>query len=159
MAKDQNVRLRSGWFSERDACYLATGKPVIAQSTGFENFLPTGEGLFAFRTMDDVLAAVDSVESDYEKACRAARAVAEEHLSTPRGSAAVPRGHRPVTRRFADLQRRRLRLQPWDQPRHRARPTSAGIVTSTTFIVNGSAAREAVGARRGSGRGSTSGST
>src|SRR5688572_14510615 len=47
VAKDQNVRLRSGWFSERDACYLASGKPVIAQDTGFSNVLPTGEGLFA----------------------------------------------------------------------------------------------------------------
>jgi hypothetical protein len=80
VAKDQNVRLQSGWFSERDACYLATGKPVIAQSTGFEKFLPTGEGLFAFRTLDDVLAAVDVIETDYAKACRAARAIAEDHL-------------------------------------------------------------------------------
>jgi len=84
VAKDQNVRLQSGWFSERDACYLATGKPVIAQSTGFEKFLPTGEGLFAFRTMDEVLAAVDVIETDYPKACRAARAIAEEHLEAGR---------------------------------------------------------------------------
>ncbi len=84
VAKDQNVRLRSGWFSERDACYLACGKPVVAQSTGFENVLPTGAGLFAFRTMDDVLAAVDVIESDYPKACRAARGVAEEHLEAGR---------------------------------------------------------------------------
>jgi hypothetical protein len=84
VAKDQNVRLRSGWFSERDACYLASGKPVIAQSTGFENHLPTGGGLFAFRTMDDVLAAVDRIESDYPKACHAARAVAEECLEATR---------------------------------------------------------------------------
>src|SRR6185436_5054435 len=62
VAKDQNVRLRSGWFSERDLSYLACGKPVIAQSTGFENVLPTGEGLFAFRTMDDVLAATATTE-------------------------------------------------------------------------------------------------
>ncbi len=84
VAKDQNVRLQSGWFSERDACYLATGKPVIAQSTGFEKFLPTGEGLFAFRTMDEVLAAVDVIETDYPRACRAARAIAEEHLEAGR---------------------------------------------------------------------------
>jgi hypothetical protein len=83
VAKDQNVRLRSGWFSERDACYLATGRPVIAESTAFEKFLPVGEGLFAFRTMDEVLAALDRIESDYEKACRAARAIAEDHLSAP----------------------------------------------------------------------------
>ena len=84
VAKDQNVRLQSGWFSERDASYLATGKPVIAQSTGFERFLPTGQGLFAFRTMDEVLAAVDAIETDYPKACRAARAIAEEYLEAGR---------------------------------------------------------------------------
>ena len=84
VAKDQNVRLRSGWFSERDACYLASGKPVIAQSTGFENHLPTGEGLFAFRTMDDVLAAIDTIESDYPRASRAAREVAQECLEATR---------------------------------------------------------------------------
>jgi len=84
VAKDQNVRLRSGWFSERDACYLASGKPVIAQSTGFEKFLPCGEGLFAFRTMDDILAAVDIIETDYPRACRAAREIAVEHLEAGR---------------------------------------------------------------------------
>lgn len=84
VAKDQNVRLRSGWFSERDACFLASGKPVVAQATGFENVLPTGEGLFAFRTIDEVLAALDRVESDYPKACRAAREVAVEHLEATR---------------------------------------------------------------------------
>lgn len=80
VAKDQNVRLQSGWFSERDASYLACGKPVIAQSTGFEKFLPTGEGLFAYRTLDEILAAVETIEADYEKACKAARAIALEHL-------------------------------------------------------------------------------
>jgi len=84
VAKDQNVRLQSGWFSERDACYLASGKPVVAQSTGFEHYLPTGCGLFAFRTMDEVLTALDTIESDYPKACRAARAVAEESLEATR---------------------------------------------------------------------------
>jgi len=84
VAKDQNVRLQSGWFSERDACYLSTGKPVIAQSTGFEHYLPTGEGLFAFRDMDGILAAIDVIEGDYAKACRAARAIAEEQLEATR---------------------------------------------------------------------------
>jgi hypothetical protein len=84
VAKDQNVRLRSGWFSERAACYLATGKPVVTQSTGFENVLPTGTGLFAFRDMDDILSAIDVIESDYAGACRAARGVAEEYLETTR---------------------------------------------------------------------------
>jgi hypothetical protein len=84
VAKDQNVRLRSGWFSERDACYLASGKPVIAQSTGFEKFLPTGEGLFSFRTLDEILAALDRIEADYARACRAAREIACQELEATR---------------------------------------------------------------------------
>jgi hypothetical protein len=80
VAKDQNVRLRSGWFSERDACYLACGKPVVAQDTGFSNVLPTGEGLFAFTTMDEALAAIDTINSDYQRHCEAARAIAEEYF-------------------------------------------------------------------------------
>jgi hypothetical protein len=80
VAKDQNVRLRSGWFSERDACYLACGKPVVAQDTGFGNVLPTGEGLFAFTTMEQALAAIDSINGDYLRHCRAARAIAEEYF-------------------------------------------------------------------------------
>ncbi len=80
VAKDQNVRLRSGWFSERDACYLACGKPVVAQDTGFSNVLPTGEGLFAFTTMDEALAAIDAINSNYRRHCEAARAIAEEYF-------------------------------------------------------------------------------
>ena len=80
VAKDQNVRLRSGWFSERDACYLASGKPVVAQDTGFGAVFPTGEGLFAFSTTEEALAAVDAINSDYERHCRAAREIAEEYL-------------------------------------------------------------------------------
>jgi hypothetical protein len=80
VAKDQNVRLRSGWFSERDACYLASGKPVVAQDTGFSNILPTGEGLFAFTTLDEALAAIDAINGDYPKHCRAARGLAEEYF-------------------------------------------------------------------------------
>jgi hypothetical protein len=76
VARDQYVRPRTGWFSDRSACYLAAGRPVITQETGFSKFLPTGKGLFGFTTMDDVLAAVDAVESDYEGNCRAAREIA-----------------------------------------------------------------------------------
>jgi len=80
VAKDQNVRLRSGWFSERDACYLASGKPVVAQDTGFGNVLPTGEGLFAVRDEDEALAAVEAINADYRRHARAARAIAEEYF-------------------------------------------------------------------------------
>jgi len=78
VAKDQNVRLRSGWFSERDACYLASGKPVVAQDTGFGSHLPTGRGLFAVATVEEAAAAVEAVNADYRSHCEAARAVAEE---------------------------------------------------------------------------------
>lgn len=80
VAKDQNVRLRSGWFSDRSACYLAAGRPVVTQDTGFGNILPTGNGLFAFITMDDIIAAFEAIRSDYTKHCRAARAIAEEYF-------------------------------------------------------------------------------
>jgi hypothetical protein len=81
VAKDMVTRLRSGWFSERSACYLAAGKPVITEDTGFGCALPTGEGLFAFRTPDDALAAIDAVTGDYERHSRAARGIAEEYFS------------------------------------------------------------------------------
>ena len=80
VAKDQNVRLRTGWFSERSACYLAAGRPVVTQDTGFGSVLPLGEGLFAFSTIDDVVAAFEAIESDYDRHSRAARAIAEEYF-------------------------------------------------------------------------------
>jgi hypothetical protein len=80
VARDLNARLRSGWFSERSACYLAAGRPVITQDTGFGTVLPTGEGLFAFNTMDDILAAFEAINSDYDKHSRAARAIAEDYF-------------------------------------------------------------------------------
>lgn len=80
VAKDQNVRLRSGWFSERSACYLAAGRPVITQDTGFGTVLPTGEGLFAFTTMEDIVAAFEAIEADYARHSRAARAIAEDYF-------------------------------------------------------------------------------
>ncbi len=81
VAKDQNVRLRSGWFSDRSACYLAASRPVINQDTAFGSYLPTGKGLFSFQTMDDILAAVDEIEGDYAANCRAAREIAEEYFA------------------------------------------------------------------------------
>jgi hypothetical protein len=78
IAKNAYVAGRSGWFSERSAQYLMSGKPVITQSTGFERVVPTGRGLLAFDTMQAAVDAVASVESDYESHCRAARTLAEE---------------------------------------------------------------------------------
>ena len=81
VTRDQYVRPNTGWFSDRSACYLAAGRPVITQETGFSKFLPTGKGLFSFRTMEDVLAAVDEIESDYESNCRAAGEIAREYFA------------------------------------------------------------------------------
>src|SRR5215208_322457 len=61
VAKDQNVRLHSGWFSDRSATYLAAGKPVVTQETGFSNILPTGEGLLAFAGMEEAVQAIEIV--------------------------------------------------------------------------------------------------
>jgi hypothetical protein len=80
VAKDQYVRLRSGWFSDRDATYLASGKPVIAQATGFEKHIPTGRGLFHFHTMDDILSAIDAINSNYLAHCKAAREIAVQYF-------------------------------------------------------------------------------
>jgi GT2 family glycosyltransferase len=81
VAKDQNVRLRTGWFSDRSATYLAAGRPVVSQETGFSNVFPTGEGLFAFSTMDEIIGAVESINSDYDRHCRAAEEIAREYFS------------------------------------------------------------------------------
>ncbi len=71
-----------GWFSDRSCCYLASGRPVVAQETGFSRFLPAGEGLFAFETVEDVLVAIEELRDDYPRHARAARALAEEHFDS-----------------------------------------------------------------------------
>jgi hypothetical protein len=81
VARDQYVRPNTGWFSDRTCCYLAAGRPVVTQETGFSKFIPTGRGLFGFRTMEDVLAAVDAIESNYAGHCRAAAEIAREYFA------------------------------------------------------------------------------
>jgi len=80
VARDQYVRPNTGWFSDRTCCYLAAGRPVITQETGFSKFIPSGKGLFGFKTMDDVLAAVDAIDGDYAGHCRAAAEVGREYF-------------------------------------------------------------------------------
>lgn len=82
IAKSGYARSRCGWFSDRSCCYLASGRPVVAQETGFSRFLPAGEGLFAFDTAEDVVVAVDELRRDYARHGRAARALAEEYLGS-----------------------------------------------------------------------------
>jgi hypothetical protein len=82
VARDQYVRPNTGWFSDRTCCYLAAGRPVITQETGFSKFIPSGKGLFGFRTMDDVLRAVDEIEGNYAEHSRAAREIAVEYFAS-----------------------------------------------------------------------------
>ncbi|HZR79815.1 MAG TPA: hypothetical protein VFD92_01875 [Candidatus Binatia bacterium] len=83
-AKDVNVRLRSAWFSDRSACYLATGRPVVTQDTAFGDVLPTGEGLFAYRTADEAAAALTTINNDPQRHSAAARGIAEQHFAAER---------------------------------------------------------------------------
>ena len=81
VAKEQNVRLRTGWFSDRSATYLSSGRPVITQDTGFGNVLPTGEGLFGFDSFEAAAAAVEEVNGDYTRHASGAREIAREYFS------------------------------------------------------------------------------
>jgi hypothetical protein len=71
------VETSSGWFSDRTVRYLASGKPVLVQDTGFSRNYPVGEGLVAFRTLDEAVAGAEDIARDYDLHCRAARALAE----------------------------------------------------------------------------------
>jgi hypothetical protein len=79
-AKDQNVRLRSGWFSDRTATYLATGRPAVVQDTGFNVALPTGLGLVPFSTPEEAVDALQRVTRDYANHSRAANEIARAHF-------------------------------------------------------------------------------
>ena len=78
VAKDQYVRLNTGWFSDRSACYLAAGRPVITQETGFTKFYGGESGLLSFRTLDEIAGAVERINADYTKHSLAACALAQE---------------------------------------------------------------------------------
>lgn len=84
VAKSGYVESRCGWFSDRSACYLASGRPVIAQETGFSRVLPTGRGLFAFETREDIESALEEVASRPRHHRRAARDLAAEHFDSDR---------------------------------------------------------------------------
>ena len=84
VAKNLYVETRGGWFSDRSICYLASGRPVLAQDTGLRALYPTGEGLLIFTTLDEALAAVEELTRDYGRHARAARALAEEYFASDR---------------------------------------------------------------------------
>jgi len=80
IAKNIYVETNSGWFSDRSACFLASGRPVLAQDTGFTASLPTGEGLLAFSTLEEAVAGAEEILGEWPRHSRAARALAEETL-------------------------------------------------------------------------------
>jgi hypothetical protein len=82
VAKNAYVASRSGWFSCRTACYLALGVPAVVQDTGFTRFIPAGEGVLAFSTMDEAASAIEAVASDPARHARAAREVAREYFDS-----------------------------------------------------------------------------
>ncbi|MBI4317243.1 MAG: hypothetical protein HY675_02035 [Chloroflexi bacterium] len=82
VAKSGYIKSNSGWFSDRTACYLASGKPALVQSTGFEWRLPTGKGLLTFSTVEEAVAGINSINKDYLAHCHAARQIAEEHFDS-----------------------------------------------------------------------------
>ncbi len=80
VSKDVVVRTNSGWFSDRSVCYLAAGKPVVTQETGFSKFIPTGRGLFAFSTAEEASVALAAIAQDYAGQARAAREIARAYF-------------------------------------------------------------------------------
>jgi len=88
-AKPAYVSLQTAWVSDRTLCYLASGKPAVVQHTGPSRVLPDNAGLLRFRTVEEAAAALDAAEADYDRHCREARALAEEHFDATRVAARV----------------------------------------------------------------------
>jgi hypothetical protein len=82
VAKNVYVQGQPGWFSERSACYLAAGRPVVVQDTGFACVLPVGEGILSFRTLDEAVDAIREADANYHRHAKAARAIAGEYFNS-----------------------------------------------------------------------------
>jgi hypothetical protein len=78
VAKNMYVQTQGGWFSDRSACYLASGKPVLAQDTGLADLYPVGKGLITFATLGEAAAGVEVISQDYPRHARAARELGED---------------------------------------------------------------------------------
>ena len=79
-AKPSCMKFQGAWVSVRTLCYLASGKPVVVQHTGPSSYLPNGLGMFRFSTMEEAVSALETINSDYERHCRAAREIAEAYF-------------------------------------------------------------------------------
>jgi hypothetical protein len=84
VAKGGYVLSKSGWVSDRTACYLASGKPALVQATGLEEYLPVGKGLLTFRNVEQAIAGIREINRDYLGHCHAARALAERYFDSDR---------------------------------------------------------------------------
>jgi hypothetical protein len=82
VAKTGYVRAKTGWFSERSACYLAAGRPVVVEDTGFSSVLPVGEGILPFTTLEEAAAGIEDVTADYRRHSSAARSIAAEYFDS-----------------------------------------------------------------------------
>jgi hypothetical protein len=81
-AKNVYVALHTGWFSCRSACYLAAGRPLVLQDTGFSRILPVGEGILSFNTIEEAADAINEVEANYDRHTEAAREICEKHFNS-----------------------------------------------------------------------------
>ena len=84
VAKHTYVANRTGWFSDRTECYLASGRPALVQDTGWTAHLPHGDGLLAFSTIDEAVAGIDRLNADYDRHAARAREIAREHFDASR---------------------------------------------------------------------------
>jgi hypothetical protein len=82
VAKNGYVLGQSGWFSERSACYLASGRPVVLQDTGFSKVLPVGRGIVPFTTPDEAAEGLVEVANNYKVHSRSARDLAAEYFAS-----------------------------------------------------------------------------
>jgi len=82
VAKNGYVVGQPGWFSCRSACYLAAGRPVVVQDTGFSSVLPVGEGILPFKTIEEAVQAIQEVEANYTQHSKAAREIAEAYFNS-----------------------------------------------------------------------------
>jgi hypothetical protein len=84
IAKGMYVRSRSGWLSDRTACYLASGRPAVVQDTGFDHAVETGQGLVTFTTPEEAVERVREVDGDWRRHARAARELAVARFDSDR---------------------------------------------------------------------------